>query len=423
VLELFWTLARGFKVILQPEAAGLPTAALPRNHSGNGVRTQSLPEQILKHGVTHLQCTPSLARTSVMAPESLPALRSLRRLLLGGEALPPSLARQLHDLLPGRLYNLYGPTETTVWSAAHRVDYIGNTVPIGRPIANTEIYLLDRHQQLVPIGVPGELLIGGDGVARGYLNRPELTAEKFIRHPFNADPDARLYRTGDLARYRSDGAIEYLGRIDNQVKLRGHRIELGEIETVLARASGVREAVVALREDVPGDERLAAYLVASPEHPPAIADLRHFLREKLPSHMIPSAFVLLDRLPLTPNGKVDRRRLPEPENRHPGLETSFVSPRTELEKTIAKIWQELLRVNKVGLHDNFFDLGGHSLLMTQVISRVREAFQVELPVRRFFESPTIAALARLIEDMLVEEIQQMSDDEARSLAPSAGSSP
>jgi len=423
VLELFWTLARGFKVILQTEEAGLPTAAFPLNHSGNGVRTQSLPEQILKHGVTHLQCTPSLARALVLAPESLPALRSLRRLLLGGEALPPSLAQQLHDLLPGRLYNLYGPTETTVWSAAHRVDYNDNTVPIGRPIANTEIYLLDRHQQLVPIGVPGELLIGGDGVARGYLNRPELTAEKFIRHPFNADPDARLYRTGDLARYRSDGAIEFLGRIDNQVKLRGHRIELGEIETVLARASGVREAVVALREDVPGDERLAAYLVTSPEHPPAIADLRHCLREKLPSHMIPSAFVVLDRLPLTPNGKVDRRKLPKPENRHPGLATSFVSPRTELEKAIAKIWQELLRVEKVGLHDNFFDLGGHSLLMTQVISRVREAFQVELPIRTFFESPTVAALGRVIEEMLVEEIQQLSDDEARSLAPSAGSTP
>src|SRR5258708_3428350 len=278
VLELFWTLARGFKVILQPEEAGLPTAAFPRNHSGNEVRTPSLPEQILRHGVTHLQCTPSLARTSVLAPESLPALRSLRRLLLGGEALPPSLAQQLHDLLPGRLYNLYGPTETTVWSAAHRVDYIGNTVPIGHPIANTEIYLLDRHQQLVPIGVPGELLIGGDGVARGYLNRAELTADKLIRHPFSADPDTRLYRTGDRARYRSDGVIEFLGRIDNQVKLRGHRIELGEIETVLARASGVREAVVALREDVPGDERLAAYLVTSPEHPPAIADLRHCLR-------------------------------------------------------------------------------------------------------------------------------------------------
>jgi len=313
--------------------------------------------------------------------------------LLGGEALPPSLARQLHNLLPGRLYNLYGPTETTVWSAAHRVDYIGNTVPIGHPIANTEIYLLDRNQQLVPIGVPGELLIGGDGVARGYLNRAELTAEKFIRHPFSADPDARLYRTGDLARYRPDGAIEFLARIDNQVKLRGHRIELGEIETVLARASGVREAVVALREDEPGDERLAAYLVASPEHAPAIADLRHFLREKLPSHMIPSAFVFQDRLPLTPNGKVDRRKLPKPENRHPGLETSFVSPRTELEKTIAKIWQELLRVEKVGLHDNFFDLGGHSLLVVRAQARLRDALGLDLAVVRLFQYPTISSLA------------------------------
>ncbi len=393
VLELFWTLARGFKVILQPDEAGLSTAALPQSHRGKNGRAQSLPEQILRHGVTHLQCTPSLARTLVLAPESLPALRSLRRLLLGGEALPPSLAQQLHDLLPGRLYNLYGPTETTVWSAAHRLDQIGNPIPIGRPIANTEIYLLDRHQQPVPVGLPGELLIGGDGVARGYLNRPELTAEKFIRHPFRADPDARLYRTGDLARYRPDGAIEFLGRIDHQVKLRGHRIELGEIEAVLARASEVREAVVTLREDVPGDERLAAYLVASPERPPAIADLRRLLREKLPSHMIPSAFVFLDRLPLTPNGKVDRRKLPEPEKRHLASATAYVSPRTELEKTIAKIWQELLRVEKVGLHDNFFDLGGHSLLVVQAQARLRDALGVDLAVVTLFQYPTISSLA------------------------------
>ncbi|MGH2412160.1 MAG: amino acid adenylation domain-containing protein, partial [Microcystaceae cyanobacterium] len=270
--------------------------------------------------------------------------------------------------------------------------------PIGRPIANTQIYLLDPHGQPVPIGVPGELHIGGVGLARGYLNRPDLTQEKFIANPFSSQAGARLYKTGDLARYLPDGNIEYLGRLDHQVKIRGFRIELGEIEAVLAQHLQVREAIVMVREERPGDKRLVAYLVLNSyqQVPPTRDELRHFLKQKLPEYMVPSAFVVLESLPLTPNGKIDRRALPAPDSASSGREAGLVLPRTPLEATLAAIWAEILKLDQVGIHDNFFELGGHSLLATQVISRVREAFSVEVPLRSLFEFSTIAELSEQI---------------------------
>jgi amino acid adenylation domain-containing protein len=424
VLELFWTLTRGFKVILQPDddlvqtspprgpstdqprdarrdgdsvIAGLPDLDRPKELSNpptpaNG-RRYSAPEQILRHGVTHLQCTPSLARTFVLAPESLEAVRRLDRLLLGGEALPGSLAKQLREIMRGELVNMYGPTETTVWSAVHRVEETDHAIPIGRPIANTEIYILDKNLQPAPIHVAGEIFIGGEGVTRGYLNRPELTAEKFIRNPFSSDASARLYRTGDLGRFRADGTIEFLDRIDNQVKIRGHRIEPGEIELALSRHPAVREIVVVAREDTPGDKRLVAYVVAAPGARPTATELRRFAQDKLPEPMTPSAFVFLDALPLTPNGKVNRKALPAPVGRRPELETAYLAPRSGQEKTIAKVWRELLGVEAVGLNDNFFDLGGNSLLVVQAQARLREALGRDLPVVKLFQYPTVKALA------------------------------
>jgi amino acid adenylation domain-containing protein len=402
VLELFWTLARGFKVIIQPnEEWSRPAESRAHDKSKNG-QWRSVPEQILRHDVTHMQCTPSLAGALTLAPASLEATRRLSKLLLGGEALPVSLAAKLRQTLRGDLLNMYGPTETTVWSATHRVGETGGVIPIGRPIANTEMYILDQHLQPTPAGVPGELFIGGEGVARGYLNRPELTAERFIRHPFSTDSGARLYRTGDRARYGADGTIEFMGRFDHQIKLRGHRIELGEIESVLRRHSLVRECVALVREDVPGDQRLVAYVVASTSEPAAGQALHSFLAGKLPDYMVPSAFMFLDALPLTPNKKVDRKALPKPDGPCTNFDTAFVSPRTSKEKVIAGIWRELLQVQRVGLHDNFFDLGGHSLLVVQAQSRLRDALGVEVPVVKLFQYPTVRTLAQFVGGELKE---------------------
>jgi acyl carrier protein len=290
--------------------------------------------------------------------------------------------------------------------------------PIGRPIANTQVYVLDRHRQPVPIGVPGELYISGAGLARGYLNQPALTAERFVQAPAVLAPAQRLYRTGDLVRYRADGQLEFLGRLDAQVKLRGLRIELGEIEAVLRHHPRVLETVVVVQEEPPGDKRLVAYIVAQPaaasEEPShqrlqtmhkghLTSALRSFLRQQLPEYMLPSAFVLLDALPLTPNGKVDRHALPQPEQPRPELDNTFVAPHTSVEQALAALWAEVLGLEQIGIHDNFFTLGGHSLLATRVIARVREQFQVELPVHILFEEPTVAHVA-----VAIEQAQQHS---------------
>ncbi|MDJ0901106.1 MAG: amino acid adenylation domain-containing protein [Xenococcus sp. MO_188.B8] len=337
------------------------------------------------------------------------------KILCGGETWSPELANQLLERGSG-LWNLYGPTETTIWSSTFKVESIEGSISIGRPIANTEFYILDAHHQPVPIGVPGELFIGGDGLARGYLNRPELTQEKFIPNPFDKSKvksqkrrnpasakDARerpprqsklLYKTGDLARYLPDGNIECLGRIDSQVKIRGFRIELGEIESVLSSHPQIQQAVVIAREDVPRDKRLVAYIVSSDKSITS-SQLRQFLKQKLPEYMVPSAFILLENLPLTPNGKVDRRALPIPEVELI-REGEYVAPHTATEEIIANLFAGVLKIENVGIHDNFFELGGHSLLATQLVSRLRKTLSVKLPLRSLFEAPTVGQLAEQI---------------------------
>ncbi|MFN2285314.1 MAG: phosphopantetheine-binding protein, partial [Anaerolineae bacterium] len=286
------------------------------------------------------------------------------------------------------------------------------SVPIGRPIANTQVYILDRAMRPVPIGVPGELYIGGDGLARDYWHQPELTAERFVPHPFSDDPDARLYKTGDRARYLPSGDVEFMGRLDNQVKIRGYRVEPGEIEACLEQHPAVQNAVVVAREDIPGDKRLVAYIVAQPEEQPTADFLREALQTALPDYMIPSAFVLLDAFPLTPNGKVNRSALPAPDWTHAAA--TYTAPRTTAEETLADIWQDVLGIPQVGVHDNFFALGGHSLLATRVISRAQQAFQVSIPLRTIFEAPTVAGLATAVETILIREIEALSDAEVHT---------
>lgn len=389
VLELFWTLARGFTLVIQSDG--------PRTgHQAKTIEQETIPEQILRHGVTHLQCTPSLAAVIVRTPGSSIALRQLRMFLVGGEALPATLANQLRQLLRGDLLNMYGPTETTVWSAMHLVREVKGAVPIGRPIANTEIHILDEQFQPVATGEPGEIFIGGEGVALGYLRRPGLTAEKFVADPFTKDTQARLYRTGDIGRFRTDGAIEFLGRIDYQVKLHGHRIELGEIESVLRQHAAVQDCVVHVWAAGPDDHRLAAYIVAVDGVAPPNAELRHFLEPKLPVHMIPAAFVWLEKLPLTPNGKIDRNILPKPDEIRPELDATYSPPQTQTEATIASIWRQSLRVEQVGVQDNFFDLGGNSLLLMEVHEQICRELQITFPIVRLFEHTTIAAFAEFL---------------------------
>jgi acyl-coenzyme A synthetase/AMP-(fatty) acid ligase/acyl carrier protein len=328
------------------------------------------------------------------------------KILCGGEALKPELAQQLLEKA-GCVWNMYGPTETTVWSTLHQIEANDSTSYIGHPIANTQIYLLDLSGQPVPSGVPGALYIGGDGLARGYLNSPDLTAERFVPHPFSSKPGTRLYKTGDLARYRPDGKLEFLGRLDHQVKLRGFRIELGEIETVLSQHPAVQNCVVVVREDISGDRRLVAYMMLRSEQVFTVSAARAFLQERLSEYMIPAHFVLLEQLPLTPNGKVDRRALPLPDEALTLTLDAFTAPRNSVEEEIAAIWKEFLHLPTVGIHDNFFALGGHSLLATQIVSRIAATFQVELSLRSFFEAATIAGLAVAVVQLQANEM----DDE------------
>jgi amino acid adenylation domain-containing protein len=397
-----------------------------------------LVRAIAEHQVTILQLVPSLLRM-LLDEEGFAKCESLRCVFCGGEALPTELQERFAVTLAAELHNLYGPTEASIDVTSWACQWAGDRpiALIGRPISNTQIYLLSAQLQPVPIGVPGELHIGGDNLARGYLNRPGLTAERFIPNPFSQEPGARLYKTGDLARYLSDGNLEFLGRIDHQVKVRGFRIELGEIEAVLRRHPAVDESIVMVREDRPGDKRLVAYVVARQEPAPSVGELRSLVKEKLPEYMVPAAFVFLEALPLTPNRKVDRKRLPKPDYARPVLEAAFVAPRTPTEEKLAEIWSQLLGVAQVGIYDNFFELGGHSLLATQLVSRVREAFEMELPLISLFEVPVIAELAERISqgqaqegdgsrierlrrgegsiEELVAELSQLSDDEVQAL--------
>jgi acyl carrier protein len=354
----------------------------------------SVAGQIAEHGVTHMQCTPSLAAMLAEDPTARPALGRLRRLLVGGEALSPSLAKSLLAASTGTVINMYGPTETTVWSSTWCLDDEDVSVPIGRPIANTRLYVLDRHRMPVPLGVPGELFIGGEGVTRGYWARPELTAERFVDDPFVGD-QARMYRTGDLVKYRSDGVIEFLGRLDHQVKIRGHRIELGEIEAVLRAQPGVADAVVMARDEGQNDQRLVGYVVSARGRTIDSTTLRSALRQTLPDIMVPRAIIELPALPLTPNGKVDRKALPPPQNSASSAATSSpTATESPLEEQIGAIWQEVLRVPRVGAEDNFFDLGGHSLLVVHVLAKLRDAIGTTIPITDMFRFPTVRSMAK-----------------------------
>ena len=376
---------------------------------------QSIPAAIERHGVTHLQCTPSLAGMLVRDADARLALGRLRHLLVGGEAMPAALAAALTATLSGRLTNMYGPTETTVWSTVHEIIRDDHVVPIGRPLANTTVYVLDAHGQPVPPGMPGELYIGGDGVARGYHRRPELTVERFVPDPFARRAGARLYRTGDLVRHRRDGVLEFIGRYDSQVKIRGYRIELGEIESSAQQHPAVGEVVVVARPGPEGDPILAAYVVPRAGAAFSSDDLRTFLRARLPPQSVPTAIVTLPVLPLTPNGKVDRGRLPDPSAASDAAAAPPALPENDLERTVAQAWAEVLQVPQVGIDQNFFDLGGHSLLTLRVLGRLREATGRSLAITDMFRFPTVRALAR---HMAVEtdDSQAMSESHDRGAA-------
>lgn len=378
VWEFFWPLFTGARLVL----------AKPGGHQDSTY----LIELITFEKITTLHFVPSMLQVFLEEPR-LPKCSSIKRVICSGEALSFELQEKFFTRLDAQLYNLYGPTEAaidvTFWNCQR--DSKMPIVPIGRPIANTRIYILDKYLHPVPIGVPGELHIGGVGLARGYLHRPDLSNEKFIPSPFA--PGERLYKTGDLARYRGDGNIEFLGRIDYQVKIRGFRIELGEIEARLNQHPKVREGVVVTWDDDLTDKRLIAYVIPQSDQELTVIELRSFLKDKLPEYMIPSAFVLLETLPLTPNGKLDRRSLPAPETLRPELEAAYVMPQTEIEQTIATIWQKFINIEKIGIHDNFFELGGHSLLLVKVNNQLREIFKIDLSMLDMFRYPTISSLA------------------------------
>jgi amino acid adenylation domain-containing protein len=377
-LELFLPLVCGACVVIAPSASVTDGAAL------GGI--------IERSGVTVMQATPSTLRMLLDAGWTG---ASNLKILCGGEAWSVELATRLLACC-GSLWNMYGPTETTVWSAVGKVE-ADRPIVIGRPIANTRLYVLDGRQQLVPVGVPGELYIGGDGLARSYLRRPQLTSERFLRDPYAAEPGTRMYRTGDLVKRLADGTLEFLGRLDHQVKIRGHRIELGEIEAALQTHPGVQRSVVVVQDDGHGDQRLVAYFIPASGAVLAKGELRALLAEKVPAYMLPAAFMPLASFPLTPNGKLDRKALPSPDMAGQAADAVFHAPRTPIEKVVARIWCEMLNVPEVGLQDNFFDLGGHSLLAVRVIGEINKALQVHLNIPVFFLNPTVGGLAKALE--------------------------
>jgi len=395
--EIWGSLLNGARLVVMP--AHTPSL----QELGRAIRQNKITTLWLTAGLFHL-----------MVDEQLEDLKQVQQLLAGGDILSVSHVLKLLKEAKGcRLINGYGPTENTTFTCCCSItdaSQIVNSVSIGCPISNTQVYILDSLLQPVPIGVPGELYIAGDGLARGYFNRPELTARAFISNPFSGEPDARLYKTGDLARYWPDGNIEYLGRIDNQVKIRGYRIELGEIEETLRQHPAVQDAAAIARDDGSGNKGLVAYVVLDPDKLPSISNLRGYLQEKLPEYMVPSAFVTLESLPLTPNGKLDRHALPQKCDRV-SEETAFTEPQTPTEKELAQIWMAVLELEKVGTNESFFDIGGHSLMAMQLVSRVRMRFGVELPLYDFYAAPTIQNLAELVEEEILANADSNQIDE------------
>jgi amino acid adenylation domain-containing protein len=400
--EIFPSLASGATLVLHPNPGSIPPGELMAECKRLGITTLHIPPAYWHRVVDE------------SSSSQQPVPECLKLVITGGES--PSLNSLLKwsrlNSVQSRFINAYGPTEATITSTFYEAptdhERVRNLsrVPIGRPIANTQIYILDHDGLPVPVGVPGELYIGGDGLARGYHKRADQTADSFVPNPFSQTPGARLYKTGDQARYLSDGNIEFLGRLDHQIKIRSYRIEPAEIESVLAGHQSVSEAIVLAREDRFGDQRLIAYLVPESGQVPTVDGLHKHLKDRLPEYMMPSAFMLLDELPLSPNGKVDRNALPTPDDSTDEEKDSFRAPRTRVEEVLAGIWAEVLEVKQVGIDDNFFDLGGHSLLATQLISRIRDALGVEVPLRSLFESPTIAGLAEEIAAAIVEHHRQ-----------------
>jgi amino acid adenylation domain-containing protein len=383
-LELWGSLLNGAKLVVCP--AGL-------------LSLQELGRVIKERGVSTLWLTAALFHQ--MVDEQIESLRGVRQILAGGETLSASHVRRMLEVIgAGRLINGYGPTENTTFTCCHVMtaqSRIEHTVPIGRPISNTRVYVLDRHMRPVPVGVYGELCIGGAGLAREYLHQPQLTAEKFVPDPFSGEAGARLYRSGDLVRYLADGTIEFVGRIDYQVKIRGFRIELGEIEAGIARHPAIREVVVLAREDAPGDKRLVAYVVAANLPADLVDQLRSHLRASLPEHMVPAHFVTLEALPLTLSGKVDREALPAPGVGDGASHTGAVAPRTATEEMVMGVFRGVLERADFGVLDSFFDLGGHSLMAARLMARLRTASGIDLPLRNLFESPTVAGMAEAID--------------------------
>jgi amino acid adenylation domain-containing protein len=382
VWEFFWPLLTGARLVV----------AKPGGHRDGAY----LAQLIAREKITTTHFVPSMLQVFLEQPGLAVSCASLRRVICSGEALPLELQRRFFSTLDTELHNLYGPTEAAVdvtfWACQRHSPL--PFVPIGRPIANTQIYILDARLQPVPIGIPGELHIGGIGLARGYHHRPELTAEKFIPDPFEAKPGARLYKTGDLARFLPDGNVEYLGRLDNQVKIRGFRVELGEIEEALNQHPGIETSVVIAREDTPGDQRITAYVV-SRGAAVDVAELRESLRARLPDYMVPAAFVTLPAIPLSPNGKVDRKALPRPDFQA-AAKSKFVAPGTPTEIALAAVWREVLGLPEVGIDDNFFDLGGHSILAVRITNRINQALDSHLAIPALFQNPTIAKLAAIL---------------------------
>ncbi|SKA44840.1 Phosphopantetheine attachment site, partial [Chitinophaga eiseniae] len=345
--------------------------------------------------ITMMQSTPSLLRLLEEEGSSAKVLGSLRALLLGGEALPASLLAQLRSRYTMSVYNMYGPTETTIWSCVCPPESLDGQVSIGRPVLNTRVYVLNSHRQLLPVGVAGELYIGGEGVTPGYLHREELTAERFVADPFVAG--GRLYRTGDLARWLPDGRLECLGRLDDQVKVRGHRIEPGEIEAVLTGIPGIREAVVLVENSPRGDAGLVACLVA--DNAPDTGQLRALLGKQLPPYMIPWRFVTLPELPLTPNGKTDRKRVKERLLTQTPVANEYVGPATPTEEKLQAIWETVLEISPVSVTDNFFTLGGQSLSGMKLLNMIRSRFAIKIGIADIFNAQTIKELALLIDDI------------------------
>ena len=380
VWEFFWPLLAGARLVV----------AKPEGHRDSAY----LIDLIKREKVTTLHFVPSMLQV-FLEDERARECESLKRVICSGEALSRELQERYYERMAGELHNLYGPTEAAVdvtfWACER--ESLRRVVPIGKPIANTQIYVLDERLEAVPAGVAGELFIGGVNLARGYLNRAELTAEKFIPHPYSGSEGERLYRTGDIVRWLADGNVEYLGRLDQQVKIRGFRIELEEIRVSLMQHPDVKEAVISTHGDSIENRRLAAYIVAAAERELSSSELRDYLTQRLPEYMIPSVFVMLEKLPLTPNGKIDHRALPRPEGHNVGLKNEYVAPRTDVEQLLRDIWHEVIGIEKIGVHDNFFDLGGHSILLLKVQRKIREGFQHELSLVELFKYPTIHLLA------------------------------